>query len=135
MRRPDPAIWAAIVAQILSWAAFLLLLLWPNYYQGVSFIVGSDGELIRGPQVSSSLVAVNGTWIVLVLLIPVAITALLFLVVKSNRRGKMVSVSAWLLTAGLLFFCALGAFSVGPIYLPAASAAVVASTLALRRRA
>ncbi len=137
VKRQGAATRTALVAHALSWAAFLWLLLWPYSYRGVSVTVTApEGPPGVSIPVHASMVAFNGLKVIPILAIPVAITALLLAVVDFGGSRKVVLLAMWPLVVLLLAFCALGAFSVGPLYLPAALAAVVAAVLlSLRQRA
>lgn len=113
----------------LSWVAFLWLAFWPAFYQGVSTTaVGPDG--IGGEQVrtSASIVAINGWWVLIPLLVPVTLTAIGFLATLSpSPRGTIKLISLWVMAILLLAFCLLGLFSIGIFYVPAALALLVAA--------
>jgi len=134
-RRRNAATRSAFVSHALSWVAFLWLMLWPYSYRGVSVTeTVPGGPPGQSTEFHASFVAVNGLWVIPVFLVPVAITALLLAVAVQNRSRKVAALAAWPLVAMLLVFCALGVFSVGLLYLPAALAAGVAAALLLRRR-
>ena len=99
---------SATVAHVLGWAAFLWIVLRPDFYQDVSF-----SEF-------------NGYWPVLALFVPVVVTglALMFLLTRKVRRVANALV-VWGLSAILLAFCGLGYLSFGILYLPAAIALIV----------
>ncbi len=130
----NPTIVSAIVSHVLAWVAFLWLLLWPYFYQGLQTVPtvpgGPPGQIT---ETHASLLAVNGLGVILPLLFPVVVTALLLVVaVSSNRR--VAKLTAWPLAVILLGFCVLSGFSIGMFYLPAALAAAVTAFLLLRRK-
>ena len=99
---------SATVTHVLGWAAYLWIVLRPDFYQDVSF-----SEF-------------NGYWPVLGLSVPVVVTglALMFLLTRKVRRVANALV-VWGLSAILLAFCGLGYLSFGILYLPAAIALIV----------
>lgn len=131
----NAAIVSALMSHILTWVALLWLLLWPYSYRGVKTEATVPGEL-PGPstEVHASFLAVNGLRVIPILLIPVAITAILLAVTASKHSRKTTTIAAWTLVSVLLFFCVLGVFSIGPLYLPAALAAAVTAFMLLRRK-
>lgn len=131
----NAAIVSAIASHVLSWVAFLWLMFWPYFYQGLQTVPTVPG----GPpglstKTHASLLAANGLWAIVPLLVPVIITALLLTIAISKRSKKVVKLTAWPLAAMLLGFCVLGAFSIGMFYLPAALAAGVTAFMLLRRK-
>ena len=128
------------VAHGLAVAAFLWLLLWPSFYQGVSV---SPVAVLEGAQpspsnerhfaipkkrFSASLIEENGLWVIPLLLAPVILTGLGLLMAlygyNNSRAAKWV---LWVAAIVLLAFCLLAIFSIGPFFLPAAIAFIIAA--------
>ena len=129
----NPAIISALVSHVLTWVAFLWLLLWPYSYRGI-LITQTAGEPPQTTETYTSMLAVNGPQVILPLLFPIIITALLMAVTASNHSKKVVKLTAWPLAAILLGFSILSGFSIGMFYLPAALAASVTAVLLFRRK-
>jgi hypothetical protein len=119
-------------AHVLAWAVSLWLAFGP-VYQGVEATpVGPDGTGGEVTRFSQSLVAANGLWVLMLLAIPVALTALGLLVVfkwNGGRAGNRLAL--WGLAIALLVCCGLGLFSIGLFYLPAALAMIFSASLSL----
>ena len=129
----NAAIVSAMVSDALAWVAFLWLLLWPYSYQGTSITQTAGEPPGQITETHASLLAVNGFWVIIPLLIPVVITALLLVVtLSSNRRAA--KLTAWPMAAILLVFCVMSGFSIGMFYLPAALVSIVTAFLLLRRK-
>lgn len=138
MTTERPAIIGAAIAHLLAWAAFLWLAFWPHSYQGMSAtpvqvdelgnpIGAAESEIVLH---SASLVEVNGVWVLLPLLIPVALTGLALMALLAwSEGGVQRRILLWILTAALLGFCVLGYLSIGVMYVPAAIALTVATVL------
>jgi cytochrome bd-type quinol oxidase subunit 2 len=103
---------AAAVAVVLAVVAGAWLIAWPCSY------VGDDGTSTT----CSSLIDVNGAWVLALLVVPVAISLLAVLAVAARLRP-----AAWALAALLLIACGLAVFSIGIFYVPSAVALVVAA--------
>ena len=106
----------------LAWVAFLWMAFWPAFYQGVSVTpVGPDGTGGERVHTTSSMVEVNGWWVLIPLLVPVILTAIGLLATFSpSPRKASRFVSMWAVAILLIVFCLLGMFSIGVFYLPAA---------------
>ncbi len=129
----NAAIVSALVSDALAWAASLWLLLWPYSYQGTSVTQTAGEPAGQITETHASLLAVNGLWVIIPLLIPVVITTLLLVTaISSNRRAA--KLPAWPLAAILLGFCILSGFSIGIFYLPSALVSIVTAILLLRRK-
>jgi hypothetical protein len=84
---------------------------------------------------SVSIIAVNGWWVVIPLLVPVALTALGLVVAWSwDGHGARNKLLMWALAAMLIVFCGLSMFSLGIFYLPGALALVASSVIMLLKR-
>ena len=135
MKRLDAAVISMWVAHTLAWIVALGLTFGP-IYQGVSVTAAIPGDVAsESTRVSATLIDVNGLRVLPLLLAPVVLTALALLAVLltdawSAKRKALVWVSAVL----LLGFCALGSFSIGLFYLPAALALTLSAILGSRRR-
>jgi hypothetical protein len=107
---------AALVAIGLAVTASAWLAAWPCSYRGTtSTPTGSTTTC-------SSLIAVNGVWIVAYLAFPILVTAGAYVALVAGRRA-VVSTLAIL----LLVLCVLSALSIGVFYIPSALALLVAT--------
>lgn len=124
MARTRIALTAAIIAHILAWAATLFFLFWP-IYTGVSVSPGESGtSSVSG----KTLIEVNGLWSALLLVIPVALTAVILIAsLPGALRPRLMLTLRWASFALLLAFCAVSILSIGIFYLPAAIATLVAA--------
>jgi hypothetical protein len=114
---------AAAIGVGIAVAATLWLVLWPCSYVGVTETPGGpDGTSARGERVCSSLIEVNGWWVVGLLSVPLFLSVVGFLAARGRIRRLV-----WGMAAVLLAFCIFGAFSVGLYYLPSVVALVVAA--------
>ena len=112
MTRTKISITAAVIAHILAWAATLFFLFGPLYNS-------NSGD-------TATLIEVNGLWSALLLVIPVALTAVTLIASLPNPpRPRLLLVLRWASFALLLAFCAVSALSIGIFYLPAAVATLV----------
>lgn len=137
MKSGRTVITLSVLAHLLAWGALLFLVFWPTYYQGVQATPvpavpngppPAEQEMVR---VSSSLIEGTGWWVLRLLLIPVALTALALVV--ALRAGPLAftrQILMWVCAVLLLVFCLLGAFSIGVFYLPA-GLALLAAALAM----
>ncbi len=147
MSRFRISLWSAIGAQACAWAALFFLAFWPNFYQGMSAIAAiseleSTAVLQRAESPTSlsqqdfhaSLIDVNGRGVLLILLIPVAITAVALNAVAFQRLNRGLRIGLlWGSTVLMLVLCALALFSIGAFYVPAAAALIVAAIAGLGR--
>ena len=105
---------AAIIAHILAWVATLFFLFGPAYS-------GSGGE-------TATLIEVNGLWAALLIVIPVALTAVtLIATLPSTTPPLILLILRWASFALLLAFCVISILSIGIFYLPAAVATLIAA--------
>ena len=118
--------WAAVVATTLAAVAGLFLALYP-VYQGVSESMSSNGSVTSSSD-STTLIAENGSWVILLLCVPVALGALGVIGALRGRRTLV-----WVPAAILLGFVILGGFSIGLFYAPAAVALLAAAGLTQAR--
>jgi hypothetical protein len=115
--------WLQVGVLVLVIAAAVVVLVAPSYSSVTSS--SSGGEIVT----TKTALEVNGPWLVLLLLVPIAIAALpLF------ARGR-----AWvvlsIVSASLLWvFVILGSFTIGVLFAPAALLALVAACLPVRAR-
>lgn len=121
-RRAPASSWIALAAVLLAVGAGLLLALYP-VYQGVGETASSSGAVTSSSD-SATLVGENGTWVILLLCIPVALAALGLVASLWGRR-----VLLWVSAVVLLGFVILGGLSIGLFYFPAALALLVAAGL------
>lgn len=117
------------LSHLMAWAALLWLVLWPSFYQGaVATATPSGGPAGQPTRTAASLIAVNGWWVLSLLLVPVVLSALGLLAATVVRhKPRPAAVLLWLSAVLLLGFCAAGAFSIGLSYLPAAAALLAAA--------
>ena len=124
MTRARISLTAAAIAHILAWAATIFFLFWP-IYSGVSVSAGESGiSSVSG----KTLIEVNGLWAALLLVIPVALTAITLIATLPNTAHPRIMLTLrWASFALLLALCVVGALSIGVFYLPAAIAALIAA--------
>ena len=124
MTRAGISLAAAVISHILAWAATLYFLFWPIY----GFVNVSPGESGAISISGDTLIAVNGLWAALLIVIPVALTAIgLIATLPGSARPRLMLALRWASFALLLAFCAVSALSIGVFYLPATIAMLVAS--------
>jgi len=121
--RANVSAWAAAVGLVLAIAAGVWLGLAPDFYQGASSSVSSSG-VVTTTQTSASLVEENGVWVIGLLCVPVALTALALYCAVRRRR-----VLLWVSGLVLLGFVVVSGFTIGMWYVPAALAVLIASGL------
>ena len=115
MTRTRISLTAASIAHILAWAATIFFLFGPVYS-------GSDGG-------TATLIEVNGLWAALLLVIPVALTAVSLIATLPNpAHPRIMLILRWASFALLLAFCVISALSIGIFYFPSA-VAVFTSTI------
>ena len=117
-RGVPPAVWLALVALALALAAALGLAFYPDFYSGVSASGSSSGVTTQQSE-HASLIAENGTWVIVLLAIPVALTGLGLLAAATRRR-----VMLWIAAGVLIIFSLISGFSIGLFFAPAAIALV-----------
>ena len=126
MTRNRISLTAALLAHIFAWAATLFFLFWPTY-GGVS--VSESG---MSSVSSKTLIEANGLWAALLLVIPVALTAVTLIASLPNApRPRLMLILRWATFVLLLAFCAVSILSIGIFYLPCAIAMLM--TVILRR--
>jgi len=110
---------SATTSLLLALAAGFGLVLWPCAYQGVEVQAQPvPGGGVQQRQLCATLIQANG---VDVLALPVLLAGVGLVVVRTGRRGILATVMV-----ALVAFCLLTLASVGPLYLPAAAALVIA---------
>ena len=136
MKRWDATVISAVAAHALAWAVGLLFALGP-IYQGVSVTTMTSGDIAsESTRVTATLIEVNGLRALLLLAVPILLTALALSSVLLTDAGQARrKVSLWVPAVMLLGFCAVGIFSIGLFYLPAALALVISAVLGSRGRA
>ena len=134
MNRRDAVVISTVVAHVLTWVAALLLVVVP-VYQGVSTTAVTPGGVAsESTRVTATFIEVNGLGVLTLLLAPVVLTALaLMAVLTIHVRLAMRRVLLWVAAVLLLGFGAVGIFSIGLFYLPAAVALVVSAVMGSRR--
>ena len=105
---------AAAIAHILAWAATLFFLFGPAYSS-------NTGD-------TATLIEVNGLWSALLLVIPVALTAVtLIATLPTPAHPRIMLTLRWASFALLLAFCAVSVLSIGIFYFPAAIVTLIAA--------
>ncbi len=91
-------------------------------YQGVSTTPTTPGGTATyATRQTATLVERNGLWVLWLLLVPVLLSGLALLIIRSTEAGhKRRKVFLWIPALALLAFCAVGMFSIGVFYLPSA---------------
>ena len=111
MTRTKISLTSALTAHILAWAATLFFLFGPVYSPS-----------------RATLIEVNGLWSALLLVIPIALTAVTLIATLPNAtRPHLMLTLRWASFALLILFCIIGALSIGIFYLPAAIATLIAA--------
>ena len=110
----------------LAWVAGVWLAFWPTY-EGASVTATlpgePGGEVIRS---SATAIEVNGLHVILLLLVPILLTAITLLGLRLQQT-TMRKILLWSPAVVLLGFCFVAIFSIGVFYLPAALALLVAA--------
>jgi hypothetical protein len=135
-RRLDRSTILAGCALGVAIAAATWLVLWPCFYEGVTVTArpvpaGSARAAVTSGlaiRFCRSLVAENGTWVLNLLAVPIALSAL-GLSAAIARRQRIL----WLVAVVVLGLCLLAAWSIGLFFTPAA-VALLASAATSRKR-
>ena len=118
---------SAWTAHLLAWAASVWLLLGPAY-QGVALT--TEGTT----RVSATFIETNGLHVIWVPIVPVLLSGVALMAFRRTGPGQTGHrLLLWSISVVFLGFCALGIFSFGFLYLPAALALVIAAFADLRR--
>ncbi|MCH8351562.1 MAG: hypothetical protein IIB29_15010 [Chloroflexi bacterium] len=130
MKRNDATVILAGFAHALTWVVALVLVFGP-VYQGVSVTAVTPGDVATEPtRFTQTLIGANGLRVLLFLLTPVVLTGLALLTALLTHAGQARrKVLLWVPTVLLLGFCALGIWTIGLFYLPAALALVFSAVL------
>ena len=130
MRRFNAPVILTGVAHALTWVVALWLAVGP-VYQGVSINGVTPGGVASEPtRFTETLIGANGARVLPLLLAPMALTALALLTVLLTDAGQARrKVLLWVLAVLLLGFCAVGIWTIGLFYLPAALALVFSAVL------
>ena len=131
MKRWDSTATTTAASHLLAWATFLWLVFWPSY-QGDSVSVTADGKGLSAPvRHTATLIEVNGEWVVLLLLVPVACTALACLTMMATHRGSARrTVLLWITAIILSGLSFVSMASIGMLFLPAALTLLLAAGFA-----
>ena len=117
---------SAWVAHAFAWAAGVWLAFWPTY-EGASVTATlpgePGGEVIRS---SATAIEVNGLHVILLLLVPILLTAITLLGLRLQQT-TMRKILLWSPAVVLLGFCFVAIASIGMFYLPTALALLVAA--------
>ena len=113
MTRSKVSLTAALIAHILAWAATIFFLFGPVYRP-----------------TGATLIEVNGLSAALLIVIPVALTAItLNASLPGATRPRLMLILRWAAFVLMFLFCVVSALSIGIFYLPAAVAALVAAII------
>ena len=116
-------------AHALTWIPALLLVFGP-VYQGVTTTAVTPGGASESTSFTATLIEVNGLRVLLLLLAPLVLTGLALLGVLLTHAGQTRrKVVLWIPAVLLLGFCALGIWTIGLFYAPAALALVCSAIL------
>ncbi len=111
------------LAHALAWAAFLWLAFWPYSYRGISLTEGGAPT-----ETHSSMIEVNGAWVIIPLLAPVVLTAIgLWAIATKTLSKTRRTIYLWAPLTLLWCLCGLAIFSIGFFYLPAALTMLIAA--------
>ena len=136
MRRYDPPIVLGALSHLLALTAFLWLALWPGFYQGESAVaVAPGGEPAEPVRTSASLIEIEGWGVLVILVAPVALSALglLALMAKYHWSARRTRLLLWSSAVLLFVFCLVGSFSIGLFYVPASFTLIAAAVVGVRR--
>ncbi len=130
MKRNDATVILAGFAHALTWVVALVLVFGP-VYQGVSVTAVAPGDAATEPtRFTQTLIGVNGLRVLPFLLTPVALTGLALLTALLTHAGQARrKVLLWVSAVLLLGFCALGIWTFGLFYAPAALALIFSAIL------
>ena len=127
MNRAKLGLASAVLAHFLAWAVSLYFAFYPCVYDGAT-VTTQTGVTIRETGCAGSLVTVNGLRVLLVLVVPVAITGLgLFAMISNVVTYGVARILLWSSGISMALICLLGALSVGVLYIPAAIAMMVSA--------
>ena len=122
-------------AHALTWIPALLLVFGP-VYQGVTTTAVTPGGASESTRFIATLIEVNGLRVLLLLLAPLVLTGLALLGVLLTYDGQTRrKVVLWISAVLLLGFCALGIWTFGLFYAPAALALIFSAILGSFSRA
>ena len=135
MKRNDATVILTGFAHAVTWVVALGLALGP-VYQGVSVTAVSPSGVASEPvRFTQTLIEANGLRVLPLLAAPVVLTALALLAVLLTQAGQARrKVLLWVSAVLLLGFCAVGIWTIGLFYLPAALALLFSAALGTRSR-
>ncbi len=115
------------MAHALAWAVGLWLAFWPTY-SGVSVTPALPGS--ETTPFSDTLIGVNGLYVIWLLAVPVLLTGLALLALRTANTRRRVgrTILLWVPAVALLGFCAVAILSIGVFYLPAALSLLIAAS-------
>ena len=117
-------------AHALTWIPALLLVFGPVYQRVTTTAVTPGGVASESTRFTGTLIAVNGLRVLPILLVPVVLTGLALLAVLLTYDGQTRrKVVLWISAVLLLGFCALGIWTIGLFYAPAALALIFSAIL------
>ena len=126
MRGARRGVVLAAMSLVLAGAASVWLAAWPCAYEGQTATMPGDAS--AEVHTCSSLVDVNGTWVLWLLAVPIALTVAGFIASRSGVRWAAIAVALV-----YLMLCLVSFASIGLLYLPSAIA-LVASAIAMPSR-
>jgi len=117
----------SLLIAAISSIAFLVDGLTAPAYVGSTSSGTSSSETVVVTETSSTLVAENGSWVILLLVFPLVATAVVALASLGSSRLPAVVV-AWSVTGAVALFALVAMLTIGVFVLPVAAALVVACT-------
>ena len=136
MKRNDPTVILAGFAHALTWVPALLMVFGPVYQRITTTAVTPGGVASEYTRITATLIEVYGMSLLLLLLIPMVLTGLALLAVLLTHAGQARrKLFLWVSTVLLPGFSAVGIWTIGLFYLPAALALVCAAILGSFSRA
>ena len=136
MKGNDATVILTGFAHALTWVAALLLVFAPVYQGASATALAPGGGASEFTRFTATFIEVNGLRVLALLLAPVALTALALLAVLLTHTGQARrKVLLWVSAVLLLGFCALGIWTFGLFYAPAALALVFSAILGSFSRA
>ena len=120
---------AALTAHALAWIAAVFFAFAPTYSGESSTSVTRGAESVTETyRYTQTMLEANGPGVIVLLLVPVLLTGIALLAIRSANDGQMTRpVFIWGPAVALLILCVLGFWSIGLFYLPAALALLTAA--------
>ncbi len=120
---------AALAAHALAWVAAVFFAFAPTYSGESSTAVNRGAESVTETvRYTQTMLEANGPGVIFLLLVPVLLTGIALLAIRSANDGQMRRAAfIWVPTVALLGLCVLAVMSIGLFYLPAALALLTAA--------